>query len=270
MTVLAPEADPDLLAPRDEFSVGVPPHLTGRPLVMIFGAASVATLVLAPLVGPGALFAFAAAFGVAFVATSVPATLVLGYDGLAVAWLGRRIFVPYDAIEGEARTVEGVALRVRGGRTLELRTRRTEEVLGRLAWRRNAALSVAALAAEADLANDVSLLGPSGDAHDWTRRLESLARADYRAASLPRDRLLAIVACPRLGPEIRAAAAVVLGPPRDDHEANVLSRALASTASRRFERALWYATSEVPAEREPALLRVLAAARREARDQARR
>jgi hypothetical protein len=269
MTMLSPEADPEALAPRDELRIGVPPHLTGKPLVVIFGAALVATLLLAPFVGAGAFLAIAAAFLVAFAATGVPATLVLGYDGLAVVWLGRRLFVPYDALEGESRTVEGVELRVRGGRTLELRTRRPDEVLGRVAWRKNATLSVVALGAEADLAPDVSLLGPTGDTRDWTRRLESLAHGDYRAASLPRDRLLAIVACPRLGPEIRAAAAVVLGPPRDDHEANVLSRALASTASKLFERALWYATSEARSEREPALLRVLAAARREARDQAR-
>lgn len=269
MTMLSPEADPEALAPRDELSIGVPPLLTGKPLVVIFGAGLAVTLGLAPLFGAGALFALAVAFVVAFAVTSVPAKLVLGYDGLAVVWLGRRLFVPYDALEGEVRTVEGAELRVRGGRTLELRTQRPEEILGRVAWRKNATLSLVALGAEADLANDASLLGPSGDAHDWARRLESLARADYRAASLPRDRLLAIVACPRLGPELRAAAAVVLGPPRDDHEAHVLSRALASTASKLFERALWYATSEVPAERETALLRVLAAARREARDQAR-
>ena len=91
MTRLSPEADPEALAPRDELSIGVPPLLTGKPLVVIFGAGLAVTLGLAPLIGAGALFALVVAFVVAFAVTSVPAKLVLGYDGLAVVWLGRRL-----------------------------------------------------------------------------------------------------------------------------------------------------------------------------------
>ena len=72
MTMLSPEADPEALAPRDELSIGVPPLLTGKPLVVIFGAGLAVTLGLAPLFGAGALFALAVAFVVAFAVTSVP------------------------------------------------------------------------------------------------------------------------------------------------------------------------------------------------------
>lgn len=261
-----PTPDPGLLPPRAMMRVGAPPFLTGKVIVVLFGTLMALAVGLLPFIGPSSLFIALLAFPLAFVVTAIPATFVIGSDGIAVAWLGRRMFLPYSALEREVRTEVGVTIYATGGRTLELRTRGAERLLGLVYGRKGAMHSVQSLYAEERLASDASSLAPHGTTEDWATRLRRIGQGDYRVASLPRERLLAVVATPSLAPELRVAAAVALGPPETDEEAHVLGRAVQSTASRTLERALWNASSDDLRRAKPGLGSVLAASRREADD----
>ena len=263
------EVDPAALAPRESFEVGVPPFLTGQPLLAVFAGALVASLGALPVMGPSAIVFVLGALFVGFLLTTIPARLVVGSDGIAVTWLWRRLFVPYSAIGAESRALNGVFVEVLGGRSLELRTDAPERLLSLLRTRKGFAYSVQGMLTEEALANDKSLLAPSGKIEEWALRLRGMSDADYRSVSMPRDRLLAVVGAPHVAPELRAAAAFVLGKPVGDEEADVLRRAQQSTASRTLERALTRAQSDDPAERTRGLRTVLAASRREDEDRRR-
>jgi len=232
-------------------------------------AVATVLLVAVSALGLGAsavLFAVAAAF-VALALTSIPATLVVGSDGFSVVWLWLRVFVPHGSIEGWERSVHGVVLRARGGRTFELRTSESERILAAVSSRAGYATSAAGLLAEESLSADASLLAQAGSPGEWAAQLRRLggAGADYRAASLPRERLLAIVATPSLPLVLRTAAAVALGAPETEEEDRVMARAIESSASRTFSRALLAAASRDAggAPRRALALVVRAAAREE-------
>ncbi len=240
MTLDAPLADPAALPPRESFRVGPPPFLTGRVLLFLAAPTVVLAALAAPLVGVGAGLLVAAATLVAFALMSVPATLVLGSDGVAIAWLTRRVFVPHASIEGWERTPDGLTIRAHGQRVFEVRTGHTERILAVLGARKGFADSVRGLIAHEALAADASLLAPSGDAAEWSTRLRRLGGQDggYRTSSLPRERLLAVLATPSFPQDLRAAAAVALGAPETEEEHRVIARAIESCASRLLSRAL--------------------------------
>jgi len=265
----APIPDPAMLPPRTTMRVGAPPYLTGKSIAMLFGSLGALSVGLLPFFGLASFALAFAAVPLAFALTLIPATLVVGSDGVAVEWLGRRMFLPYVAMEHAARTELGVSIVGSGGRNLDLRTRSADRVLGLVHARKAAIHSVQHMMAEEALAADAGSLAPAGTPNDWAERLRRIGQGDYRVASLPRERLLAVVATPSLAPELRAAAAVALGPPETDEEANVLGRAVQSTASRILQKALWNATSSDVTKARPGLARVLAASRREADDRRR-
>lgn len=267
----APEVDEAALAPRERYRIGVPPFLTGRPLVTLFAGALVVAAGGFVLYGPAAWAALFFALLASLAIVSIPARLVVGSDGVAVEWLWRRLFVPYASMTAEHRTIDGLRLEVEGGRSLELKSRRPEHLLVLVRTRRAFAHSVRGMLAEEALASDAALLATAEreDLAGWATRLRTMSDADYRSASLPRDRLLAVVGAPHVAPELRAAAAFVLGPPRSDDEAATMDRARASTASGVLERALLRARGDDEGARLEGLRAVLSASRREAADRRR-
>lgn len=269
-----PVADPAALPARVSFRVGPPPFLTGAVLTRLAGAAVVLTAGGAPLIGVGAGLIAAGGLFIAFLLMYVPAKLVVGSDGFAVSWLGLRVFVPHASIDGWERSLHGVTLRARGGRTFELRTSESDRILRAVSARAGFASSAAGLLAEEALAADAGLLAQPANAEssaslvEWEAQLRRLGHAgnDYRAASLPRERLLAIVATPSLPLVLRTAAAVALGEPENEEEDLVIARAIESSASRTFSRALLDAASPNAKHPRRALVRVLRAAAREEED----
>jgi hypothetical protein len=268
VTLGAPLADPAALPKRTSFRVGPPPFLTGVLLTRLAIATVVLTAVSAPLLGASAGFFAAAGTLVALALTSIPATLVVGSDGFSVVWLWLRVFVPHGSIDGWQRSEQGVVLRARGGRPFELRTSESDRILAAVSARAGYASSAAGLLAEESLSADASLLAQAGPPAEWAAHLRRLGGAgtDYRAASLPRERLLAIVATPSLPLVLRTAAAVALGAPETEEEDLVMARAIESSASRTFSRALVDAASPHAQHPRRALVRVLRAAAREEED----
>lgn len=242
---LSPLADPAALPRRVSFRVGPPPFLTGAVLTRLAAATLVVVACGAPFFGASVGLVALGAMFVAFALMYVPATLVVGSDGFSVSWLTLRVFVPHGSIAGWERTIQGVLVRARGGRTFELRTSESERILTVLGGRANYAISAPGLLAEESLAADASVLAQGGSLTEWAARLRRLGGAgtDYREATLPRERLLAIVATPSLPQVLRTAAAVALGRPENEEEEHVLARAIESSASRTLSRALLAATS---------------------------
>lgn len=268
MTLGPPLADLAALPKRASFRVGPPPFLTGALLLRLALATAVLMALSAPVAGPTAGLFGVGAVCVALALTSIPATLVVGSDGVSVVWLWLRVFVPHSALVGWERSVQGVTLRARGGRTFELRTSESDRVLAAVSARAGYATSAAGLLAEESLSADASLLAQAGSLGEWAAHLRRVggAGADYRAASLPRERLLALVATPSLPLVLRTAAAVALGAPETEEEDRVMARAIESSASRTFSRALLAAASPDAggAPRRALALVVRAAAREEA------
>jgi len=265
----APEVDEAVLVPRETVTVGAPPFLMGQPLLLLFGGALTLALAALPFFGTSAFVLLVVALGLSLGLTAAPARLVVGSDGLAVQWLWRRMFVPYSALGDERQTVGGIFIEIAGGRSLELRTGAPSRLLTLVRTRKGFAYSVRGMLAEEALASDTSLLAPSEKVGEWAARLRAMGEADYRSVSMPRDRLLAVVGAPHVAPELRAAAAFVLGKPTGDEEASILALAQRSTASRTLERALARAQSDDPEVRAQGLRTVLAASRREAYDRRR-
>lgn len=263
--------DPRALPKRYERRVRVPPFLTGRVYFPLFAVALALTVIGFVLAGPLGLTPLFGALFLALLLNLVPAKVIVGVDGIAVVWLYLRYFLPYASLDTTERTYDGIVLHGRGGRTLELRTGEPQSLLYLVETRRTFAATVPALLAHEALEGEAAKLLPSGKeaAPEWTERVRKLGtEASYRELSLPRDRLLAIVAMPSLPMEMRAAAAFALGAPTTPEEANILELALGSTASNVFARALVAAKQATPEARE-ALVRVHRAALREAREKSR-
>ena len=258
------------------FRVGPPPFLTGRLLLGLALAGLFLSAVCLPFFGTSAGWVFVASQALAFVIVYIPATLVIGSDGLAISWLSLRVFVPYASIEHWQRTEQGITVRATGGRLFEVRTKEADKIIPTLGARKTFGDSAQGILAHEALASDWSLLAPEPDASAWAARLRRVGGAgadgggDYRQASLPRERLLAVLATPSLPQEVRAAAAVALGAPENEEEDRVMSRAIASTASRTLARALFAAASpDRPAAATKALARVRRASEQEQGDRQR-
>ncbi len=265
----APPPDAAVLPGRRFLTVSAPPYLTGKATVLLLVCPLALAIGLAPLLGASAGWIAVFAFPLLLVATSIPAKLVIGSDGIAVEWLFRRVFLPYAALVDEQRTEHGVRLLGSGGRTLDLRCEGPDQLLALLRKRKSFPYSVQGMLAEEALLSDASLLSPAGTPDAWAERLRRMGQGDYRSGSLPRERLLSVVATPSLAPELRAAAAVALGPPANDDEARVLAQVIRSTASRTLERALRDASMEDLTRAKAGLARVLLNSQREAEDRRR-
>lgn len=272
--------DPRALPKRYERSVRVPPFLSGRVYVPLFMVGLAFTVLGFVVAGPFGLAPLFGAFGLALLLNFVPAKFIVGVDGIAVVWLKIRYFVPYGSLDTTERTAEGIVLHGHGGRTLELHTDEPQSLLYLVETRRTFAATVPALLAHEALEGEAAMLVPSGkeNASDWTERVRKLGtEASYREMSLPRDRLLAILAMPSLPMEMRAAAAFALGAPTSSEEAAIVDLAIGATASQVFARALTAAKNTPPntsdayeaREAREALVRVHRAALREARDKSR-
>jgi hypothetical protein len=222
----------------------------------------------APGLGGATMGLFVAGIVAMLVVFMSPTRLRVGADGLALGWLWTRRFVGYDQIEDVSRFEKGWGRSHVCGVRLQLRT--GEEVLVPVTQGDRSSQEIAVIEERIQEAMESFRRGGSAaeaallrrgerKVTEWVAALRALgtgANADMRTAPVPRERLFRIVEDPAASPPDRAAAAVALGAPGGDLDAEGRARlqlAAKSTAAPRLRFAIETAAGEDQAAVEEAL-----------------
>jgi hypothetical protein len=173
----------------------------------------------------------------------LPQHVEVGHDGIFMKWLGKRRFVPFSKIEGVTATKTGVELGLTNGRVLEIRLSQKDNTAAAeihvLYTRIRDGIDAQRGLSHVD---EEALLARSGrDIETWMREMRALGAGDlggYRAASIPRERLWAVVENAAADPSAREGAALALSASLDDDDRARLLALSQKTASPRLRVAL--------------------------------
>lgn len=171
----------------------------------------------------------------------LPQRVEVGHDGVFLRWLGNRRFLPFRAIEEARSTPIGVELLV-SGRPVEIRlTYRdggADADRDALLARIREGIEAHGAAARAD--EEALLAQGTRSREDWLAAMGALGAGEggYRAASIPRERLWAILESPSADPSAREGAALALHASLDEGERGRMAAAARKTASPRLRVAL--------------------------------
>ncbi len=243
------------------------------------------TIAVGVIVGPAVPPVFAVALValiVVFAGVVVPTRVVVGGDGVLLRWLGTVRFVPWRSVTDVEPFDGGVMLSLGAAGDDEWLTLRMPEEHQRYHPERDAMVErmVSALRSYTSQASQASLgqvarpeplarlLGRAGGrTRDWVRTMRALVRPvpEFRAASVPVDRLWHVVEDPSADREARTGAAIALAPTLQDGGQARLRSVADGCAEPRLRIALTTAAAEARASDE-ALAEALDAAENEGVD----
>lgn len=182
-------------------------------------------------------------YGLIALPVVLPQKIAIGEDGILLRWAGQRRFVPFGALRGARSTPLGVELDLEGDRVIEVRLTHRDDAE---ASRRASMLAkiedgLAHHRALAPAEDEALLTRGERDLDAWIEEMGFLgteAAHGYRAITIPRERLWAVLENPVADPSAREGAALALRARLDDDERDRLLAIGQKSASPRLRLAL--------------------------------